>query len=240
MPAWERECGELPSPTFVPVWLQGRTGTFVFHAAAICHRTHSNTGPHPNFDLRLLRFPLQSDSALNPDQRPARDLIEKREQIVGCDVDAPMRRRAAKGRFIRETVDVNITSVCVHVAASVEARFQALQPENAMRDHGRWPSFPRETDHLTSAEHSADRPAGTDLLSDTMQPKWSLVRTFMLADAKARCGNDVAPAAQVFMKSNRPRTRSTRPNKALTAKSEIRNPKSEIGVGRLRSPAPGE
>ena len=40
MSAWEREHGELPSPTFVPIGPQGSVGTFVLHAtprADSCH-----------------------------------------------------------------------------------------------------------------------------------------------------------------------------------------------------------
>jgi hypothetical protein len=42
MSAWEREYGELPSPTFVPIGPQGSVGTFVLYAtpsADCCHLT---------------------------------------------------------------------------------------------------------------------------------------------------------------------------------------------------------
>jgi|GEM_PF-1915129 len=98
-------------------------------------------------------------------------------------------------------MDVDISSVRVHVAATIEAGLEALEPKYSVSDRRSRMPLPRQTGRLPAAKHRADGPAAANLFRDAMQAKRSLVGSFLLADAETRRGNAVSIPNAILWKS---------------------------------------
>ena len=103
-------------------------------------------------------------------------------------MDAAAGSRAAQRRFVARAVNVNVTRMRIHVAATVEAGFQPFQPEDARGDDGVGKPFPGEANRLAVFEHRADGPSTADFFRDPMQAERGAIRSFGLADPEARTG----------------------------------------------------
>ena len=110
-------------------------------------------------------------------------------------MDATMRGGTAQCRFIRESMDVNVAGVGIHVAAAIEARLQTFQPQDAMGDGQTRCALPSQADGFAVAKHGADGMARANLFGDAMQAQRSHVRISELAGAKSR-SRDVVSVIQ--------------------------------------------
>jgi hypothetical protein len=92
-------------------------------------------------------------------------------------MNAAARSGPAQGRFVRQAVDVNVSSMAINGAALIKARLEALQPENAMRNGRSWVALPRIANRFPAFEDGADGLTGPDLLCDPMQSQRCSIRT---------------------------------------------------------------
>jgi hypothetical protein len=99
--------------------------------------------------------------------------------------------RASQGGFVTESVDVNITMKGVHLAPLVVARFQTIQPENAMADGSLGESIPGVTQETAVLKDRAGRVAPADFPRYPMQTQWCFVGMDLLANAESGCGNSI-------------------------------------------------
>src|SRR6185437_16747185 len=126
---------------------------------------------------------------LNPNKRSTRQQIEERNQIRIRQVNAPAGTRFAYRGLVGGAVDVNIALVRIHIAAAIDAGFQAFEPQDARGDFGIGEFRLRDVaDDFARLENSSGRFARANFFSNAMQSQWRAIRAFLLPDAKARGG----------------------------------------------------
>ena len=79
----------------------------------------------------------------------------------------------AEGRFVAEAVDVNVTPKGIHLAASIEARLQTFQPQDAVDDGRIRVSVPLQSNWLSTSEDCADERAAANFPGNAMEAQWS-------------------------------------------------------------------
>jgi len=84
-------------------------------------------------------------------------------------VNTAVGSRFAGARLVRNSVDVNVTRVRIHIAALIQAWLKPFQPENARGDFGVGKlRLRRVADGFTRFEDSTRGRARTDLFGDAM------------------------------------------------------------------------
>ena len=82
-------------------------------------------------------------------------------------MDAAMRGRTTQGRFIPETMDVDVAVERIYLSTAIVSGFQAIQPEDAMHDRGLGLALPDGTDRFAAAKYCSDKT--TNLFGDAMK-----------------------------------------------------------------------
>lgn len=101
-------------------------------------------------------------------------------------------------RFGGQAMHVDVAPAGIDLAASVEAGFQAVQPQDTVGDGGFGKALPDESRHAPGTEDGSYRPAGADLGGDPVQAEGGSVGVLNLADAELRCGGPEGPLQGVF------------------------------------------
>jgi hypothetical protein len=106
-------------------------------------------------------------------------------------------------------VNVNVTAERIYFSASIQARLQTFQPQDAMYDGRIGQALPGEPHRLSPAKYRSHGIASAHFACDAMQPKRGLLRIHHLPDPKAGGGHHEA-AAELIMGKRRGRPRLAR------------------------------
>lgn len=72
-------------------------------------------------------------------------------------------------------MNVNVTSMGVHVTSAIEAWFETFQPKDTMNDRGIRMTAPGQSNHFAAPEHGSQRLTSTYFFRDAVQTQRCLV-----------------------------------------------------------------